>query len=120
MDPTKNGLQNLHVFQPDFYAGFNQISKVRACWVGDDVEAFSGSQTDLKVVAENLFLSPPHPQPLRFESLSFRTPQSVPPTPGTALQNTIESKLEKPWVTSSTSNSKWDLSSIHAGGYKIS
>ena len=35
------------------------------------------------------------PQPLCFESLSLRTPQTVPPTPGTALQNNIESKLEK-------------------------
>ena len=43
----------------------------------------------------NLFSSPPCPQPLHFESLSLRTPQTVPPTPGTALQNKIESKLEK-------------------------
>ena len=35
------------------------------------------------------------PQPLRFESLSLKTPQTVPPTPGTALQNKIESRLEK-------------------------
>ena len=34
-------------------------------------------------------------QPLRFESLSLRTPQTVPPTPSTALQNKIESKVEK-------------------------
>ena len=32
---------------------------------------------------------------MRFESLSFKTPQTVPPTPGTALQNKIESRLEK-------------------------
>ena len=32
---------------------------------------------------------------MRFESLSLRTPQTVPPTPGTALQHKIESKLEK-------------------------
>ena len=32
VDPTKNGLQNLHVFQPDFTVGFNLISKLRACW----------------------------------------------------------------------------------------
>ena len=63
--------------------------------LGDDVEAFSGSQADLADAAENLFSSPPRPQPLRFESLSLRTPQTVPPTPGTALQNKIESKLEK-------------------------
>ena len=63
--------------------------------LGDDVEAFSGSQTGLEGAAENLFSSPPHPQPLRFESLSLKTPQTVPPTPGTALQNKIESRLEK-------------------------
>ena len=33
LDPTKNGLQNLHVFQPDFTVGINQISKSCACWV---------------------------------------------------------------------------------------
>ena len=63
--------------------------------LGDDVEAFSGSQADLEGAAENLFSSPPVPQPLRFESLSLKTPQTVPPTPGTALQNKIECRLEK-------------------------
>ena len=63
--------------------------------LGNDVEAFSGSQADLEGAAENLFSSPPRPQPLCFESLSLRTPQTVPPTPGAALQNKIESKLEK-------------------------
>ena len=58
--------------------------------LGDDVEAFSGSQADLEGAAENLFSSPPHPQPLHFESLSLKTPQTVPPTSGTALQNKIE------------------------------
>ena len=29
--------------------------------LGDDVEAFSGSQADLEGAAENLFSSPPHP-----------------------------------------------------------
>ena len=37
--------------------------------LGDDVEAFSGSQADLEGAAEKLFSAPPHPQPLRFESL---------------------------------------------------
>ena len=59
------------------------------------MEAFSGSQADHEGAAETLFSSPPCPQPLRFESLSLRTTQTVPPTPGTALQNKIESKLEK-------------------------
>ena len=34
--------------------------------LGDDVEAFSGSQADLEGAAENLFSSPPHPQPFVF------------------------------------------------------
>ena len=39
---------------------------------------------------------PPHPQPLAFSSLSLKTPaKSVPPTPGTALQQKIETNLEK-------------------------
>ena len=59
------------------------------------MEAFSGSQADLEGAADNLFSSPPYPQPLRFESLSLKTPQTVPPTSGTALQNKIESRLEK-------------------------
>ena len=63
--------------------------------LGDDVEAFSGSQADLKGAADNLFSSPPRLQPLRSESLSLKTPQTVPPAPGTALQNKIEIRLEK-------------------------
>ena len=63
--------------------------------LGDDVEVFSGSQADLEGPAENLFFSPPRPQTLRFESLSLKTPQTVPPTPATALQNKIESRLKK-------------------------
>ena len=39
---------------------------------------------------------PPRPQPLTFSSLSLKTPaKSVPPTPGTALQNKIQKNLEK-------------------------
>ena len=70
------------------------LAKMILTW-GDDGDAFSGSQADLEGAAENLFSSPPRPQPLRFESLSLKTPQTVPPTPGTALQNKIESRLEK-------------------------
>ena len=51
--------------------------------------------TSCKGAAENLFSSPPYPHPLRFESLSLKTPQTVPPTLGTALQLKIEGKLEK-------------------------
>ena len=62
----------------------------------EDVRSFTGSQADLESAADNLFTSPPRPQPLPFESLSIKTPaKSVPPTPGTALQQKIESKLEK-------------------------
>ena len=32
----------------------------------EDVESFTGSQADLEGAADNLFASPPHPQPLRF------------------------------------------------------
>ena len=62
--------------------------------LGDDMEAFSGSQADLEGAAENFHLLHAA-QPLRFESLSLRTPQTVPPTPDTALENKIESKLKK-------------------------
>ena len=57
------------------------------------MEAFSSSQADLEVAADNLLSSHPCPQPLRFQSFSLKTPQTVPP--GTALQNKIESILEK-------------------------
>ena len=57
------------------------------------MEAFSGSQADLEGAADNLFSSPPCPQPLHFESLI--SPKTVPTTPGMALQNKIENKLEK-------------------------
>ena len=40
--------------------------------LGDDVEAFSGSQADLEGAADNSFSSPPHSQPLRLESLSLK------------------------------------------------
>ena len=63
--------------------------------LGDDDDSFTGTQADLEGAAENLFSSPPRPQPLHFESLSLKTPHSVLRTPGTALQNKIESRLEK-------------------------
>ena len=60
------------------------------------MESFSGSHANLEGAADNLFVSLPRPQPLRFEGLSLKTPaKTVPPTPGTALQQKIESKLEK-------------------------
>ena len=62
----------------------------------EDVESFSGSHADLEGAADNLFASPPRPQPLRFEALSLKTPaKTAPPTPGMALRQKIESKPEK-------------------------
>ena len=65
--------------------------------LGDNsVESFAGSQADLESAADHLFTSPPRPQPLAFEALSLKTPaKTVPPTPGTALQHKLETKLEK-------------------------
>ena len=61
-----------------------------------DGDSFTGSNADLESAADNLFTSPPHPQPLAFSSLSLKTPaKSVPPTPGTALQNKIQKNIEK-------------------------
>ena len=61
-----------------------------------DGDSFTGSNADLESAADNLFTSPPHPQPLVFSSLSLKTPaKSVPPTPGTALQQKIQTNLEK-------------------------
>ena len=69
-----------------------------------DGDSFTGSNADLKSAADNLFTSPPppptppppRPQPLPFSCLSLKTPaKSVPPTPGTALQQKIETNLEK-------------------------
>ena len=59
-------------------------------------ESYGGSQAELEVAANRLFTSPPRPQPLSFEALSLRTPAStVPPTPGTALQQKVQANLEK-------------------------
>ena len=50
----------------------------------------------LRVLPTTNILHPPHPQPLPFSSLSLKTPaKTVPPTPGTASQQKIESNLEK-------------------------
>ena len=59
-------------------------------------DSFTGSNADLESAADNLFTSPPHPQSLAFGSLSLKTPaKSVPPTPGTALQQKIQTNIEK-------------------------
>ena len=49
----------------------------------------------LRVLLTTKYLYP-HPQPLPFSLLSLKTPaKTLPPTPGTALQQKIESNLEK-------------------------
>ena len=60
------------------------------------MDSFTGSHADLESAADNFFTSPLRPQPLPFSSMSIKTPaKTVPPTPGTALQQKIESNLEK-------------------------
>ena len=50
----------------------------------------------LRVLLTIFLPHPPRPQPLPFSSLSLKTPaKTVPPTPGTALQQKIEINLEK-------------------------
>ena len=65
--------------------------------LGDEhFESFTGSHADFESAADNLFTSSPRPQPLPFESLSIKTPaKSVPPIPGTAFQQKIESKRNR-------------------------
>ena len=47
----------------------------------EDVESFTGSHADLESASDNLFTSPPRPQPLPFSSLSIKIPaKTVPPT----------------------------------------
>ena len=67
-----------------------------------DGDSFTGSNADLECAADSLFTSPPppppppRPQPLAFSSLSLKTPaKTIPPTPGTALQNKIQKNIEK-------------------------
>ena len=60
------------------------------------MDSCTGSQADLESAADNLFTSPLRPQPPPFSSMSLKTPaKTVPPTPGTALQQKIEANLEK-------------------------
>ena len=55
-----------------------------------DGDSFTGSNADLESAADNLFHA--------FSSLSLKTPaKSVPPTPGTALQQKFKQILKNPW-----------------------
>ena len=79
----------------------------------EDVESFTGSQADL--AADNLFASPPRPQPLRFESLSLKTPAKLSLLPQVQLYNRKSSPNSKyPWVLSLrfSCNSIWGVSRI--------
>ena len=79
----------------------------------EDVESFSGSHADLEGAADNLFASPPRPQPLRFEALSIKTPAKTVPPPHVRLYNKISSlNLRNPWTLNLTSNFKWGLSRL--------
>ena len=86
------------------------------------MEEFSGSQEDLEGAAENLFSSPPRPQPLRFESLYLKVPQTVQPTPDTALQHKIESRLEKSLGSQFNIQLQQQMggfSGVHAGRWRL-
>ena len=82
--------------------------------LGDDLDSFTGSNADLESAADNLFNSPPHPQPLPFSSLSLKIPaKTVPSTPGTALQK-LEAKLEKSLGDSLTIHLQQQMGSFQA------
>ena len=91
---TKISHRKRYVNKPDKKA--DRIDQELDLLGDNSVESFVGSQADLKSAADNLFTSPPRPQPLAFEALSLKTPaKTVPPTPGTVLQQKLETKLEK-------------------------
>ena len=75
----------------------NKAEDIDSELLGDNSsESYGDSQAELEVAANRLFTSPPHPQPLSFKALSLRTPaRTVPPTPGTALQQKVQANLEK-------------------------
>ena len=80
-----------------------------------DGDSFTGSNADLESAADNLFTSPPRPQPLPFSSLSLKTSaKTVPPTPGTALQQKIEANLEKSLVNSLNIHLQQQMGSFQA------
>ena len=75
----------------------NKAEDIDSELLGDNSsESYGGSHAELEVAANRLFTSPPRPQPLSFEALSLQTPAgTVPPTPGTALQQKVQANLEK-------------------------
>ena len=75
----------------------NKAEDIDSELLGDNSsESYGGLQAELEVAANRLFTSPPRPQPLSFEALSLQTPaRTVPPTPGTALQQKVQANLEK-------------------------
>ena len=75
----------------------NKAEDIDSELLGDNSsESYGGSHAELEVAANRLFTSPPRPQPLSFEALSVRTPaRTVPPTPGTALQQKVQANLER-------------------------
>ena len=75
----------------------NKAEDIDSELLGDNSsESYGGSQAELELAANRLFTSPPRPQPLSFEALSLRTPaRTIPPTPGTALQQKVQANLEK-------------------------
>ena len=63
-----------------------------------DGDSFTGSNADLESAADNLFTSPPRPQPLAFSSLSLKTPaKTVPPTPVLLCKIKSRKTLRNPW-----------------------
>ena len=68
--------------------------------LGDkDVDSFTGSQADLEGAVQQLFASPPRPQPLHFKSLSLKTPaKSILPTQLLCYSRKSSPNLKNPWV----------------------
>ena len=86
-------------------AGISDVSKDESELLGepDQGDIFEGSQQELEQTVRNIYQSPPKPsnvvlgdpraQVLGLDSLTLRTPQHVPETPGTVLQHRIEKSL---------------------------